>query len=358
MFIVAAIFAGTNAFGQVPTTPDLDHLDGAATYCPPVVPLECGAGTALAPMPGVEYTYTINSTKIGKLHWFVTDDATLISAQGAIAATIEPDDASGPYILSADDAYNDPDNISPSVKITWNSFDGETNHVILVVYNVDDANCTDNMEVYRIKPEYKFTLDIAGIADGGTTGGDVEDCVNPIQSASYDGTTLTVDYGTDYVFFAVNAANWKTSWMPTDFAVKTDGGSTVNVDGWNYPADAATTGAWKVVGTDPVLASAYPAGVSNNGFVAEACIIVRVKVDHISATENLVDEVINLTVNGQMASPIDGTYGSFPDLDEGGLGNDCTDDLTTDNYDYTITPRPEVTENDPTPFEGKQPNGN
>ena len=48
-----------------------------------------------------------------------------------------------------------------------------------------------------------------------------------------------------------------------------------------------------------MLASDY-AGTNDNGFVAEACIIVRVKVEHSTITENIADETINLTVNGEM----------------------------------------------------------
>jgi hypothetical protein len=356
-FLFAAVFAGTNAFGQLSDgSPDLDHLDAIPSYCAPYVPLTCGAGDPLAPMPGVSYPYTVSSTSVGTLRWFVTDEATLVSAQGTIAAAIEPKDGSSSYILTADGAYNDPANTSATVNITWKSFDGDNNNVILVVYNVDDANCTDNMEVYRIKPKYGFTLDIAGIADAGDTGGNVSDCVNPIQTASYNGTDLTVDYGIDYVYFAVNAANWMNSWMPDKFAVATDGTSAVSVDGWAYPADAATGGAWNAVGTDPVLATAYPAGISDNGFVAEACIIVRVKVDHNTTTENIAAETINLTVNGEMASPVDGTYAGYPDLDEGGAGNACTNDLVTDAIDYVITPRPTVTADAATgTFENKVP---
>ena len=349
---IAAIFAGTNAFGQ---TTDLDHLDIVPTYCAPYVPLICGAGDALNPLPGVPYTYTITSSSVGTLHWFVTDDSDIMTTQGAIAAGIEPDDGSSPYILSADVAYNLTTNTSLTVTITWKSFDGIANDVILVVYNVDDVTCTDNMEVYRIEPKYSFTLDIAGIDDGGTTGGAaVSDCVNPIQSATYDGTDLTVDYGTDYVFFAVNAANWMTSWMPGNFTASTDGASTVTVDGWAYPDDAATTGAWKTVGTDPVLATAY---ASNSfGFIAEECIIVRVRVAHGTTTENLADETINLIVNGEMVDPADGTtYSGYPDMDEPASGTDCIDDLVTDNMDIVITPRPDVDENGPTPFEDKTP---
>lgn len=352
---VLAVMAGTKSYGQVSTTPDADHLDVVPTYCAPYVPLTCGAGDALAPVPGVSYAYTITTTSAGKLHWFVTDDSDIVTAQGAIAATIEAKDGTSPYILTADAAYNDANNTSTTVNITWKSFDGVANNVILVVYNVDAANCTDNMEVYRIEPKYSFTLDIAGIEDNGTAGGPtVADCVNPIQSATYDGTTLTVDYGTDYVFFAVKASNWMTSWMPDDFAVTTNGTSTVTVDGWAYPDDAATTGTWNIVGTDQVEATAY--ANNDNGFIDESCIIVRVKVDHATTTENLVDEVINLTVNGEMIDPQTATYsGNYPDLDEPASGTDCIDDLTTDNVDYTITPRPTVTENTPTPFEPKVP---
>jgi len=352
-FFIAAIFAGTNAFGQ---TTDLDYLDAVPTYCAPYVPLTCGVGDALSPLPGVPYTYTVISSSVGTLHWFVTDDASIMDVQGNIAAGIEPDDGSSPYILSADAAYDLTTNTSLTVTITWKSFNGAApNNVILVVYNVDDATCTDNMEVYRIEPKYSFTLDIAGITDAGTTGGDaVSDCVNPIQSASYDGTTLTVDYGSDYVFFAVNAANWMTSWMPGNFTASTDGTSTVTVDGWAYPDAAATTGAWNTVGTDPVLASAYASNAF--GFIAEGCIIVRVRVDHGTTTENLADETINLIVNGEMVDPADGTtYSGYPDLDEPASGLDCIDDLITDNADYLITPRPDIDEAGPTPFETKTP---
>lgn len=358
-FVLAVIFASTKSYGQVSTTPDADHLDAVPTYCAPYVVLTCGQGTGLAPLPGVSYPYTITTTSAGKLHWFVTDDANIMTAQGAIAAAIEPADGLSPYVLTADGAYNDPDNTELTVNITWKSFDGVANNVLLVVYNTDAADCTDNMEVYRIEPKYSFSLDIAGIADAGNVGGiDATDCVNPIQSATYDGTTqtLTVDYGTDYVFFAVNAANWMTSWMPDNFSVATNGTSAVAVDGWSYPADAATTGAWNAVGTDPVLAADYPAGISDNGFVAEACIIVRVKVDHATTTENLTAETISLTVNGEMADPADGTtYSGYPDLDAPTTGTDCISDATSDVADFVITPRPTVAEGTPTPFETKVP---
>jgi hypothetical protein len=357
-FILVALAGINKSYGQVSTTPDADHLDAIPTYCATYTALTCGAGTGLNPLPGVSYPYTITTTSAGRLHWFVTDDANIITTQGTIdPAIIEPMDGSSPYVLTADAAYDAPTSTSLTVNITWKAFDGAANNVILVVYNTDDANCTDNMEVYRIEPKYSFTLDIAGIADAGDTGGAaVEDCVNPIQTATYDGTsqTLTLDYGTDYVFFAVNAANWMTSWMPDNFTATTDGTSVVTVDGWAYPDDAATTGAWNAVGTDPVLATQYTNNV--DGFIDESCIIVRVRVEHASTTENITAETINLTVNGEMVDPADGTtYSGYPDLDEPTSGTDCAPNATTDNVDIVITPRPTVAEDTPTPFETKVP---
>lgn len=361
ILFVATIVAGTsNAFGQLSDgSADLPTLDANATYCTPAIPIDCGnAGDALAPLPGVSYEYTVTSeTTTGAVHWFVTDEATLMTTQGVIDATIEPSDGTGNYILTADAAYNDDAQTSKTVNITWKSFDGNANNVILVVYNVDDANCTDNMEVYRIIPQYNFALDIASIADDGINGGDVspvEDCVNPIQAASYDGTDLTVDYGTDYVFFSVVAANWSTAWMPDNFTAVTDGSSSVSVTGWAYPDEAGPAGTWRTVGTDQVEASHYASNV--NGFVSAECIIVRVQVDHGTTTENINDnEIINLTVNGEMINPEGATYdGTYPDLEDGG-GSACPDDLTTDNANYIITPRPDIDETTPSPFENKVP---
>ncbi|WP_340111472.1 hypothetical protein [Maribellus mangrovi] len=371
---VAAIVAGTsNAFGQLSVgSPDLPYLDVQPTYCTPATPIDCGNGSdALAPVPGTSYEYTVTSpTSTGAVHWFVADltaDGTIVDAQGNIAATIELADGTSNYILTADGAYNDvtTPNTSKTVNITWKAFDGNANTIVLVVYNVDDANCTDNMEVYRIIPQYNFSLDIASIADDGVNGGDVapvEDCVNPIQAASYDGSNLTVDYGTDYVFFAVNASNWQTSWMPGDFAVTTDpgsglGGSTVAVTGWAYPDQAfGASSVWNTVGTDPVEASHYAS--NNNGFIASECIIVRVEVVHSTLDENIFAETINLTVNGDMYNAETATHdGTYPDLESGDGTTACTDDLTSDNADYILTPRPDIDETTPSPFETKVPAG-
>jgi hypothetical protein len=153
--------------------------------------------------------------------------------------------------------------------------------------------------------------------------------------------------------------------MPDNItAASVDGTSAVSVTGWAYPDEATTGGTWHAIGdpADFVEAShaAYVTdGLSNNGFVGSngACIIVRVQVDHATTTENIVDETIRLTVNGEMYNAVTSTFdGVYPDLDEDGAGG-CTNDLVSDVADYVITARPDIDEDTPNPFEDKTPNG-
>ncbi|MGQ7868172.1 hypothetical protein [Sunxiuqinia sp. sy24] len=356
-FFVLAVFAGMNkSYGQEVDYLELPAGDVVPSYCVPAAPLtNCAEGSPLAPVPGVPYDYTITSSSVGTIHWFVTDDPNVMTAERTLTSTIDPGDGNGKYILTSDATYNAPANTSATINLTWKSFDGTANEVLLVAYAVDDAGCTDNIEVYRIIPAYNFTLDIAGLSDEGAAG--ATECVAPVQSATYDGTNLNVEYGINYVFFTVNAANWQTSWMPTFSATNVGGGSTLGTPEWAYPDESMNTGAWKASGVDQVEASHYAS--NDNGFIGAGgeCIIIRVPVDHGITTENITDETINLVVNGEMLDPETiGYSGLYPDLEDGAsLGDPCISDLTTDNADYVITPRPDITDVDPQSFENKVP---
>jgi hypothetical protein len=354
MLTLALLFSATNmSFGQ-PWNPENDYLDAVPT-CPEAIPLTCATGTGLNPVPGVSYPYTINASNSSIIHWFVTDDvANIMTGPAAFTANIDPGDGTGAYMLASDAAYNNGIGVgstnTATVNITWKSFDGAANEVLLVAYVVGSPGCTDNIEVFRIVPTYTFTLDIAGLNEDGTVG--TEECVGDIQSASYDGTNLNVVYGDNYVFFIVTAANWQTSWMPSwTTANSTLGASTITSVEWAYADEATNTGAWNAV-TDPVLASHYT-GIVNNGFISEACIVVRVEVSH-AATETLAAEDIVLGINGNMEDPEIGGYAGYPDLDEGPAGQPCVGNVT-DEATYTITPRPTMTAVTPTPFENKLP---
>ena len=364
MLTVALIFSSLKNSVAQNTEEEYITLPSGVTsiFCPVANTLQCADATdGLSPIPGVSYEYEISVPTGSTVHWVVMDETAVMTAPGTLNSNIDLGTGAGDYLLVTDAVYNNATNTSSTISLTWKSFDGNTNSVLLVAYVRDAATnwCTDNIEVYRIIPQYTFTLDLAGILDTGAEGD--SECVGNIQSASYDATNreLTVLYGENYLFFAVNAANWQTSWMPelnaiTDF----DPNSVITSVDWAYPDEATSaTGTWHPA-TDEVEAAHYGA---TNGFVGQTgeCIIVRVLVTHGSTTENIGDETITLSVNGEMLNPQTGVYdGVYLDLDEGAApGDPCVDDYT-DTVTYTITPRPTITATDPTPFEDKIPTGN
>jgi hypothetical protein len=402
MFLsLALIFAGVNkSFGQ-----NDDALTTVPSCITPVTHTCFGAADALHPSVGVPYTYTITSTDYlnsgnETVHWFVVNNADL-GANGIVAADqdtshlhalIDKADGNG-YLLSADGAYNDVEQTSDAVTLSWNYFDGQTEVVLLVAYVEDAINCTNNIEVYRIFPEFNFTLDVAGIdQDAGTTHMPTDDpaneCVSPIFSASYapgaadpaspgDGT-VTVDYGQNYVYFMVNAANFTGAWHPIfDFAY--DGAGTIQQAHWTYPNAATTAGTWNEIdisggltdvtsvakiigGGGAAAADGTAANVASDltavGTAGE-CIIVRVLVDHGTDAENVVLRTVTLTVDGIMYDPSAASGSEYANTGYADVGADTTGDGVCDAVDnddsvgVQITPRPDINESDPTPFEQK-----
>jgi hypothetical protein len=406
---VAAILGGMNAYGQDPTfTPEI--ADGQPTTylntLDPTGELSCAVVNALSdcggtidelhPQPGQPYTYGVTTTDRDgddQIHWFVianqTNLITSLNNITGLAATgiVDPGDGTGNYILStevtvpqaATDVYNNPPQTDDQINITWKSFDGSTAIVLLVAYVVDVDDCTDNIEVYRIKPEFNFTLDIAAVNDLGAIIGaagtnTASECMSPIESATYAGTlagepgegTLTVDYGENWLFFSVTAANFTHSWLPS-FQTTYTGTLTSPSEGitveWAYAEDALSTDAadWHTTSPvnnttpgvttytstdDPVLHTGTVLGTSIGADDGTGeCIIVRVRIDHGTAEENAdVTKTLKLAVDGVMYDAIDGDYAepTLADLHYA----DCTaDQFTNDWVDYNITPRPNITTN-------------
>lgn len=338
-FLIAAVFAGLTSYGQ-----ENAYLTSAPTYCAPALPLTCLTGAPLTPSPGTVYTYEISHTGAAgsTTHWLVTDESNVIAAS-ALTATIDADGGGGSYILDAEDGvYNSGTNTATSIDISWKSFDGAANEVLLVAYVKDATGCiTDNIQVWRIIPQYAFTLDIAGLTDAGDVGGAaVSECVSPVLSATYDGTSLTMDYGQNYVFFSVNAANWQTSWIPSFTTASSVTGSTVGTVEWAYPDEAnGATSVWHPA-TDPVLASEY--GASNFIGATGQCIVLRVLVDHGGNEIAAAAETVVVGVNGDMWNPTTSAHdGTYLDLDESATGCVTT---VTDEATYTLNPRPDVQE--------------
>ncbi len=363
LFTIALMLWGTIAKSQ-----DINYLDIATVNCPPVTSLgTCAQDTELNPIPGKTYTYTIGVTPAvttnGRVRWYVynaSQHGGNIIVNGSMQDAIdnaEVDGGTSQYLLDAEDGiYNDEDNTSASIDISWQAFDGATTHILLIAY-VDGELCADNIEVWRIEPSFSFTLDLASVnPDGALNNG--EECVTPVQIATYNvaSTTMTMDYGENYIFFAVTAANFVHSWMPT-FAVTSTGTPVAVTDiSWATPDQAiiSTPGTWNAA-TEPVPARNPSGAVGSAG----ECIIVRVHVDH-NTVENDADFVVTLTVDGIMYDAAETGTDKYSNTDLADLDpNPATGPCLVGSYDkedYTITGRPNITPANPTdPFVPKNP---
>jgi len=348
---VAFLASVTVVFAQAP------NLGGAATCITPTT-VTCLTSDELHPVPGTDYDYTVNvPTPPGTKYynWFVTQDQNFITGS-TLTTAIEANNGTGAHIQATGAGYNDPGTIptpgtgTNTINITWKSFTHDpAAPVFLVIYvQNDDACTTDNIQVYVIEPAHAFTLDIANIGiDGSAQGDDFEMCVSDVVSAVYNLGTSTVDmdYGVNYMFFIVNAANYTHSWQPSFQVGGLAGSRTVTAVDWAYPAEAvtgtwnATVGAganWTAAGATVPYVSATAGTVGPLG----ECIIVRVTVDNNQA-ETIVDTPISLAVDGIMRDPALGTYvtATFGDIHH----STCTQDgFDNDVITQVLTARPDI----------------
>ena len=435
-FFVAAILAGNNAFGQKTYQNVIIDGDSDGINCITPVPLSGCTITApdLHPIQGVYYDYTVDQLPPNaSVRWFVVNNAdvtgttvgtadSLVSiATGILPITSAYIDAANAttgayeitagnpstYILDVADGinvYNNEANTNgatattATISMAWKFFNGlSPNEVLLVAYVEDATGCTDNIAVWRIIPTPAFTLDVAAMdADGDSIAPaqstDVaQECVSPIEWAIYNsatgtidpdvtpGDSLIVDYGENWVYFVVNAANYIDSWMPT-FQFTYAGGDAIPAfeADWAYIGDATSNaaGVWHdLTGTLGATASNFTttqaviggassttentAGFSiGDGNVVDAageCIVVRARLDWGTQIEHdEANSVLTFAVDGVSYDGDDSaTTGGSSFFDARGYADLADDDCTDDNWDhdwvnYLITPRPQVEEGSPT----------
>lgn len=356
LILFVAFFASFNLILAQEITPDPEALSAIPTYCVPAIPVAATCAPAAGPnnpIAGQLYTYEVTVTNAGAatIHWFATTDPNFITSTG-LTTNIEVA-ATSPYIMAAGATYNDPGNTTPTVEITWEAFPATTD-VFLVTYVTNEAGCTDNIKVYKIEPSHLFTLDIARITNDGTGVAAEDHCVSPVFGAVYNTTTQTVDmdFGVNYLYYVVNAANWAASWLPTFQLTATGTASTTFAVDWAYPADANNPAGWHsttpagniYTSTDDV--EPVTSGATGVGATGE-CIIVRVTVDHNQA-EVLNPMTVELAVDGVMFDQVNSNYtnpllGDIHHTD-GGAGNPCPwyDGYTNDHVSYTLTARPTI----------------
>lgn len=358
VFVLAAFAGSKSVFGQVQY---IDYVTGTPAKLNPTS-LSCATTASvpeLNPTPGQPYTYEVATvpSAIGSVIWFVTDNPDIIDGTGTapvLQASRDAGDGNGSYIAqTTSGVYNNETlpNTTKQISITWKNFDGEANTVLLVAYVKGAAGCSDNVEVWRIRPIFNFTLDLISMYDNGTLGTattPANECVSPVESATYNAgapETLTMNYGQNWVFFTVTAANFVDSWMPDLSAVPTYG--TVGKVEWAYPNEAGSGGTWHPT-TDAVHASA----AATNGVVGPTgeAIVVRVQIIN-GNNEGLSANTVTLSVNGIMKDAANGSYTNptLADMDEPASGSGSCVNNITDQADFIITPRPDINEVTPAP---------
>jgi predicted regulator of Ras-like GTPase activity (Roadblock/LC7/MglB family) len=327
----------------------------------------CLTADALHPIAGSPYTYEITvPTPAGtkQYTWFVTQDQHFINA-GVLTGNREAVPAS--TIVAATGAgYNDVATGTNTVSITWKSFAYDPLAPVFVVIQVQntastpDACVSKNMKVYKIVPQNAFTLDITNLGTGGseteagaiagTYGSNIDRCIHDIVDAQYDATApegVIYDFGADYMFFEVVAANFSTSWKPSFTLTGVDAEETVTVE---WATDKAFTTPHALTLAAGVWSSAdvYTVAAAG-GFVGAAgeSIYVRVKLDHTTTVnyEGLLDEVVVLAVDGitNLAAPAAQQLGDIH-TDAGGSPSACpwVDLYANDIATQTLKPRPTI----------------
>ncbi len=399
ILFVAAIVAGTsNAFGQ--SNPYQTVPTNVPTCLTPTPLSGCTTVDELHPVQGEVYTYSVVTTAAtDDVRWFVVNNAdlkdgtiggqvdSLINSNNNVlpvgASYIDPGDGSGSYILNLGTTHNtynqapassDGTGTDASIEIAWKYFDGfQPNEILLVAYVEGDDGCSNNIAVYRIIPEPAFTIDIAVLDDNGDsiaspTEGTASECVSPIEFATYNSIdnvspngTLTVDYGENWVFFIVNGANYKDSWLPS-FQISYDQGYNALEASWTYLGDANNASAtWTAISdltgataeTVPVIAggSGNSAGDGAVPAAGGECIVVRVRIDYGTANEHdQADGTLSFAVTGTAYDNVGSSVADWYDdsaFDDLHYANCTADGFTNDHVDVTITPRPQVEEGTP-----------
>lgn len=306
VILIVAFFAisFTAAYGQV------------VAPAPRVVDVVCLSADALHPMAGTPYNYTVNvPTPAGTMEytWFVTQDKNFINAGVLNNATAQL--AGGTFLASTGTGYNNPATGAANLTLTWKSFNYDPANPVFVVIQVKSTvagQCNpNNLKVYKIQPVNAFTLDIANVGANKTTvspySTTIDRCLSDMVSSFYDvaDDQVKTDYGVDYLYFVVTAANFSTSWKPSVQLSGIAVGETVTAVEWFRPTDAAFASpeAMPLVGAEYVATNPVTV-IDPSGTVGPAGegIVIRVTIDHTNGTniyEGLTDEAITMAVDGK-----------------------------------------------------------
>jgi hypothetical protein len=363
-FVVAMIASSLSSFGQMlPSSVGATPRTGTCT------------SDALHPKAGQSYPYTVaigNGEPVAAdgYKWWITKNPEFI-VPGSVPPAVSVPQMTGKLGISATQLIATTANGAtdgPSIDITWSpailaatDYQGDpTNWATASALNktptfvavMATGDCNNNVQIYEIDPTPSFTVDIANI-DPATkatktdwANQDVEQCVDNVRGATYSAAKeITMDYGTNTLYFEVISANFVTSWKPTfqiiAGSLSTVAGREQTADiSWYYDMTNAQAGT-NAIGTHAGLADgAIVGGAAETALVtastntsAGVSIFVKVVV-HNQKHETIALNQFTLAVDGQDAT-------NQWDL----VNADCTTPAGADINDvatHDITPRPQI----------------
>ena len=198
----------------------------------------------LNPIIGKEYTYKGTGTPTGGTYQiFATNNANFIN-NGTLNSGGAYTTTNG--LLKAGTGYNVNNNGTGEVKLSWSSAAANPSFVV-VQYKQNGTCTTDNLKVYKIEPKNAFIIEIRNMKKG--TGNNfttealntnIDVCSANIQSATYNGTKMVYNYGSQSFYYELIAANYDKDFTPK---VKIDGlqtGQTAKLK-WGYSKTTMNT---------------------------------------------------------------------------------------------------------------------
>lgn len=316
--------------------------------------INCLPSDALHPIAGQDYTYQIDvpvtpspgtawTAGSLKYKWFITQlDLNagsldnLFITNGVLRSEVDNGSGTGKFIATSSSDYSTdgvtvPVGADNILNLTWKNINYDAKKPLFVVISVSGNNTfcdPQNMKVFKIQPLTAFTIDIDNLTNLGaahtspataTTTADYGDlysqCISNIVSSAFDETSGKVinDFGVNYLFYEVVAANWADSWNLGVQLTGIDPLETITVE-WSKDRTFATgnhamTTATAHAAVATVLQYTSVDNVEpdvlnttgNIGATGES-IFIRVTLDHsFTAKESyqgLNDEVIILSVDG------------------------------------------------------------
>ncbi len=328
--------------------------------------------TAERPVAGVPFAYQVSvNPNAGTYRWWATKDANFITAPGVDNTSTALTVASGDLMSSTSANYNTNQVGAANgavVTITWSddilsrtakgvlvgspgSTSAPTSTFVAFHYTSASGECADNFKAYEIDPVHAFTVDIRNITDDTRViqgyGTDVSQCPAGVASATYTvGTGMQYNYGIDYMYYEVVAANFSSFWVPT---YTVSGTATAQVTSIEYTyADPSTWGTssptWTTVNSGWAGGTHFEVDPSVSSTQNGVSVFLRMTIRN-NTYEGINQRAVTLIVDGQ---------NSVQKWDiNNGTGNACVDVGAADQADratQNLLVRPNVTPVNPGTF--------